>query len=233
METPTTQNLSVPIAIVIAGAMIALALYLVGGGTTPSTNTNGAGTTEVKIVPVASTDHILGNPNAPIKIVEYTDLECPFCKQFHATMKQIMAEYGESGKVAWVIRNFPLEQLHPNAPKLAEAAECIAELGGNDAYWKFLDTLFAAAPGNQMTDMTRLGEFATKVGVSATAFNQCYTSGSMKAKVEKEFNDAIASGGQGTPHNIVVDAKGKTVPIPGSQPYATVKSIIDTVLQGK
>lgn len=233
MDTPTqAQNLSVPIAIVIAGAMIALALYFVGnGGASAPKNT--AGVDDVKVVQVTADDHILGNPNAPVKVVEYTDLECPFCKQFHATMKQIMAEYGPSGKVAWVIRNFPLQQLHPNAPALAEAAECVASIGGNDAYWKFLDTLFEKAPGNERTDMARLSEYAVKAGVQSGAFDQCVKSGKFKAKIEKEFNDAVASGGQGTPHNIVVNADGKTVPVPGAQPYATIKSVIDTMLGGK
>lgn len=227
----TAQNLSVPIAIVIAGALIAAALYFVGGGTPTTNNTDT--TPDVTVVPVTSDDHILGNPDADVIVIEYSDLDCPFCKQFHATMKQIVSEYGASGKVAWVYRNFPLAQLHPNAPKLAEAAECVADLGGNDAYWKFLDAMFEAAPAGTMTDMATLPALAAKAGVSTANFNTCFASGKFQAKVADEFNDAVASGGQGTPHNIVINTKtGHTVPIPGAQPYATVKSVIDTVLAG-
>ncbi len=236
MDTPTgpqpqstIQTLSVPIAIVIAGALIAVSLYFVGGtGAGPTTSTGTP--TEIDVPGVTAEDHILGNPDAEIFIVEYTDFDCPFCKQYHATMKQIIAEYGPSGKVAWVMRNFPLAQLHPNAPKLAEAAECVADLGGNDAYWKFLDEMFAAAPVGSFTEPSALPGLAAKVGITTTAFSECYSAGTFKAKVEQEFNDAVASGGQGTPHNIVVTKNGKTVPIPGAQPYATIKSIIDTVL---
>ncbi len=223
------QNLAIPIAIVVAGALIAVSLYFVGnGGTGPTTSTGTP--TDIEVPEVTETDHILGNPDARIIIVEYTDLDCPFCKQYHATMKQIMAEYGPTGEVAWVMRNFPLAQLHPNAPKLAEASECVADLGGNDAYWKFLDEMFDVAPAGTFTDLADLPTLAAKVGVNSTEFNNCYNSGKFQSKVQDEFNDAIASGGQGTPHNVVVTASGKTVPIPGAQPYATVKSIIDTVL---
>jgi protein-disulfide isomerase len=222
------QEFSVPIAIVFAGALIAVSLYFVAGG---GTHTSGATTLSVNnVVPVTSEDHIIGNPSADIMIIEYSDLDCPYCKQFQATMKQIITLYGPSGKVAWVYRNFPLKDLHPNAPQLAEAAECVASIGGNDAYWKFIDELFAAAPGSQMTDMSRVGEFAAKAGVQSTAFNDCYGSAKFQSKIAQEFKDATNSGGQGTPHTIIVSKSGKVVPIEGAQAYATVKSVIDAML---
>ncbi len=225
-------NLAVPIAIVIAGALVAGALFFSGHATTTPT----AGTTapnQVKnFVAVSAADHILGDPNAPVKIVEYTDFECPFCKQFDSTMKQVMATYGKDGKVAWVIRNFPLEQLHPNAPKLAEAAECVAEIGGNDAYWKFLDSTFTQFPVNTFFDFTKLDSTVAGVGVDTTKFEACYTSGKYKDKIAKEFNDAVAAGGQGTPHNIIVTKDGQKVAIPGAQPYAALKTVLDAVLSG-
>ena len=115
-----------PITIVVAGALIAGGVFLAGkSGTTP--NQNGAPT----VRPVDSTDHIVGNPSAKIMVVEYADLECPYCKDFHITMHQIMDFYGEGGEVAWVYRPFPLAQIHSKAPKEAEAAECAAAQGGN------------------------------------------------------------------------------------------------------
>jgi protein-disulfide isomerase len=180
---------------------------------------------------VTAKDHIIGNPNAPVKIIEYTDLECPFCKAFHVTMKQIMDEYGASGKVAWVLRNFPLQQLHPNAPKLAEAAECVASVGGNDAYWKFLDAVFKESPINTFFDFEQLDKTVKSVGVDVTKFESCFKAGTFKDKITAEFNDAIASGGQGTPHNVIISAKGIKTPIPGAQPYATVKSVIESALK--
>lgn len=92
------------------------------------------------IKPITGEDHIFGNSDAPIKIVEFSDLECPFCQKFHPTVKQIVEDY--DGQVTWVYRHFPLESIHSYARPAAEASECVAELGGNDAFWQYLDLLF-------------------------------------------------------------------------------------------
>ncbi|MBX9765237.1 DsbA family protein [Patescibacteria group bacterium] len=228
------EKMGTPIAVVIAGVFIAAAIYFGGGsagtgGSDYSFNQGAQGGAQeaAKPVPkVTSADHIIGNPNAQIVIVEYTDLECPFCKRFHETMKQVMDKYGKDGKVAWVLRNFPLQQLHPNAPKLALAAECVADAGGNDAYWKFLDEVFIVAPLNTPFDFSKLDATVAKAGVNASAFQSCYTSEKFKAKIEKELNDAVASGGQGTPFNIMVLKNGKNIEIPGAQPFEFVDKLI-------
>lgn len=226
------NNLTVPIAIIIAGVLIAGALFFAGrsAAPTPGHDAGNQQTSAENVPAVTAEDHVLGNPDAPIVIVEYSDIECPFCKQFHVTMQQIIDEYGKDGQVAWVYRHFPLAQLHPNAPRLAEASECAAELGGKQVFWTFLDEIFALAPGNNLFPMNRLGEVATKVGLDEEAFTQCLNSGKHKATVETEFNDAIATGGQGTPHNIIVFGD-QVVPLSGAQPYATVKQVIETILQ--
>ena len=141
-----------------------------------------------------------------------------------------MSEYGDVGKVAWVIRHFPLAQLHPNAPRLAEASECVAALAGDAAFWKFLDEIFVIAPVNVFFPMDRLTAVAKKAGADGTAFDACLAAGTYKDKVAAQFNDAIASGGQGTPHNIVFVKGGQRVPLSGAQPYTTVKSVIETIL---
>jgi len=86
-------------------------------------------------------DHILGNPEAPVMIIEYSDLECPFCKRFSGTMKEIVAE--SNGNVAWVYRHWIV---HPGALAKAGAAECVNKLKGNDAFWKYIDLVFGLIP---------------------------------------------------------------------------------------
>src|SRR5437868_3213524 len=134
------EKYSVPFAIVIAGGLIAGALYYSnlkvkqGEMVAQANSTNGTkGTTSIR--EVTSDDHILGNPNAPVVIVEYSDTECPFCKQFHTTLRRVMTEYGKDGKVAWVYRHFPIDSLHSKARKEAEALECANELGGSVKFW--------------------------------------------------------------------------------------------------
>lgn len=227
---PEKQNLAIPIAIVIAGALIGGALFFIGRTATPTTGTTP--TASLKEIPaVTAEDHIKGSADADIVIVEYTDLECPFCKQFDGTMKQVLATYG--GKVAWVIRHFPLQQLHPNAPKLALGAECVAALGGNDAYFAFIDSIFAQAPINTFFDMTKLTATAEGVGVNGKDFDACVASGTYQDKISAQFNDAVAAGGQGTPFSVAIAKNGKRYPIPGSQPLEQMKALIDGILAEK
>lgn len=94
---------------------------------------------EINLKEVTAQDHIRGSLTAPIKIVEYSDLLCPFCQKHHSTMKQLLADYGN--KIIWVYRHFPLASLHPTSPKMAEAVECAAEMGGDDAFWKLADRI--------------------------------------------------------------------------------------------
>lgn len=92
------------------------------------------------VAPITDADWVKGDPNAPIKIVEYSDFDCPFCGRFHQAMGVVLADNPD---VAWVYRHFPLDQLHPEARYVAEAAECVGELEGQEAFWQFTDAYFA------------------------------------------------------------------------------------------
>tara|TARA_B100000508_G_scaffold59047_1_gene45827 strand:+ start:4318 stop:5124 length:807 start_codon:yes stop_codon:yes gene_type:complete len=95
-----------------------------------------------KVTPVTKDDHIKGSFDAPIKVVEYSDFDCPFCSRFHVSMTAVVENNDD---VAWVYRHFPLDQLHPQARAVARASECVAELGGNEAFWTFTDGYFSAS----------------------------------------------------------------------------------------
>src|SRR3990167_8218763 len=105
MEENSNKKL-VPLSIVVAGAMIAAAVYFGGDKENPRPQADPReARQEIEVPRVTGADHIFGNPEASIKIVEYSDTECPFCKTFHYTMKQVVDAYG--GQVAWVYRHFP------------------------------------------------------------------------------------------------------------------------------
>ncbi len=229
-----SNSLGVPIAIVIAAALVAGAILYSGSTATPAPvaqpNTPEAATNQdIVVQPVTEDDHIKGNPNAAIMLVEYSDYDCPFCKNFHETMNRIMDEYGTDGRVAWVYRHFPLTQLHPNAIKIAEASECVAELGGNDAFWTFSDLIFDERGVQEPTNMARMGEFAVSSGVDARAFETCFESGRYTEQIGLDIREAIEAGGQGTPHTIVMVGDQQGV-INGAQPYEVVKQIVDGLI---
>ena len=226
------DSLAVPISIVIAAGLIAGAIYMNGGKTVPDKNIkiNDATPAQVanEIAPVSAADHIRGNPNAPIMMVVYSDFDCPFCTQFHATMKQVTDTYGAGGKVAWVFRNFPIAQLHPNASKIAEASECVAELGGNDAYWKFADAVYNK-PTNTFTDMTKLPDFAARAGVDKTKFATCLSSGKYTKKIADDVVAAQKAGGKGTPYPVII-AGDQSASLPGAVPFEQVKQALDSLI---
>lgn len=252
----TIQKFAVPLSILIAGAMIAISLYVV--------NSSGASATQPaevaeEIRDVQENDHVRGNPNADIVIVEFSDTECPFCKQFHETMKRVMEEYGADGKVAWVYRHFPIPSLHPKAPKEAEALECAAEQGGNEAFWKYADKVYETTESNNALDIGvyntpddipvgqdgkpwyvektprsandagQLSDFAKELGLDVTRFEECMKSDRHAERIQTDVDEVVAAGGGGTPHSIMI-VDGEQVPIEGAQPYDVVKGLIDSML---
>lgn len=183
------------------------------------------------LLPVTSRDHIRGDADAPVKIIEFSDTECPMCKRFHPTLKRIMAEY--PGKVAWVYRQFPIDNIHPRALKEAEATECAAELGGNAKFWAYLDRLFEITPSNDQLDPAQLPRIATYVGLDRSKFELCLQSGRHAQRVAADVADALAAGAQGTPYSVVVAPNNRKFTIQGAQPYTSVKLVVDIALQQK
>ena len=237
---PTNQKTSpaVPIAIICGFAMIAVAIFFTnqGGNTTPTsaTSVNSSGEVDESLSDgtarvVDETDYILGNPNAPIVMIEYSDYDCPFCKEYHRTMHQIMDEYGITGRVAWVYRQFPLAQLHPNSPRISEAALCVGDIGGNDAFWAFSDRVFESRDITEPTNVTKLLQFAQEAGISSDDYVTCMEDGRMKSAVEDSIRDGFDAGARGTPYTILMVGNQQAV-INGAQPYATVKGLIDNLI---
>lgn len=113
----------------------------------------GAVTISKTIDPVSSDEHIWGDANASIVIVEYSDLECPFCKAFHTTLLEVVKNNPD---VAWVYRHYPIPQLHPKAFHEAEATECAWAQGGNVAFWKYTNKIFEITPSNNRLEESEL-----------------------------------------------------------------------------
>jgi len=182
---------------------------------------------ELKIAkPDANKDHWDGPTDARYIHVEYSDFECPFCGAYAPTLAQLKKDY--AGKMAFVYRHFPLS-FHPLAQPSAEASECIADLGGNKAFWKFHDDIFAAMPN---VTVDKLGTFAAQAGVSQSAFQKCFDAKKFTSKVQAQFNEGSTAGIAATPTSVIYDMKtGKTAVIEGAQPLAQAKAVIDGMMK--
>ncbi len=226
-NTAPTSPFLVPLAIIVAGALIALAIY--SGGTKQPTTYNQQQNQNAEVPEVTNKDHLLGNSDAELTIVEYSDTECPFCKTFHNTLKAVMSTY--TGKIAWVYRHFPIAQLHAKAPKEAEALECAAELGGEQVFWKYLDAIFTTTNSNDSLDLAELPKMAAALGINTTSFNTCLSSGRYTDKVQKSIEEAVRIGARGTPYSVIISKNGDQTVVNGAEPLESVKAKIDALLK--
>jgi len=230
------SNISVPISIIIAGLIIAGAVILNGG--TGKKNTSTGQTAQVQALPsnpepsslptgqpstvqifeITKDNHIRGDFNAPITLVEFSDFECPFCAKHYPTLKKIMNDYQD--KVRLVYKHFPLS-FHPNGQKAAEASECADEQG---KFWEYHDKLFEnlATSGYSLANFK---QWAKDLRLNSGKFNECLDSGKFAQKVQADFQEGSQKGVTGTPATFV---NGQL--ISGALPYASFKQVIDSIL---
>jgi len=181
-------------------------------------------------------DAVLGDKNAPVTIIEFSDYQCPFCRKFWTeTFNQIKKDYIDTGKVKFVYRDFPLASIHPAAEPAAEAANCVREKGGDEAYYKMHDKIFqegnkidggdpitGPVKGTAQFGATELKKWAKDLGYN---IDSCLDSGKYASEVQKDLADGQAAGGQGTPYFVI---NGK--PLNGAQPFSAFKQVIDAEL---
>jgi protein-disulfide isomerase len=176
-------------------------------------------------------DHIYGNPNAEVSLIEYSDFECPFCKRFHVTAKEVIDSY--DGRVNWVYRHFPLAFHNPGAQKQAEASECAGALGGNDAFWGFADKIYERTRSNgHGFPLSGLLPLAEEIGLDTGDFRACLESGKFTGRVLEDYTDGTNIGITGTPGNVLRNNQtGKVVVRAGAVPAANLKNALDGLLR--
>jgi protein-disulfide isomerase len=173
-----------------------------------------------------------GDKDARVTLVEFSDYQCPFCGRFYReTWPEIDRDYVKTGKVKYVFRDFPLEGLHPQALKAAEAAHCAAEQG---KYWAMHDRLFDGQAALEDKDLT---QHAGAVGLDVTRFEQCLQSGRYTAQVRQSLQDGAQLGVSGTPTFIVGLSEPGSPTIKaaailrGAQPYSSFKQALDSLVK--
>jgi protein-disulfide isomerase len=172
--------------------------------------------------------HVLGRADAPVTLVEFTDLECPYCRTFHVgTFERLKREYIDTGKVRFISRDFPLD-FHPNARPAALAVRCAGEQA---KFWEMrhVVTLNANKLGRAVYD-----RLAGELGLDMTRFAACVGSDRHKAAIDRDVADGTSAGVTGTPTFVLgATAAGTTVEgqrIVGAQPYQVFEGRIKALL---
>lgn len=181
-------------------------------------------------------DPVMGNKDAPLTLIEFSDFECPFCKSFYDTsLPQLKKDYIDTGKVKLVYRDLPLN-FHENAHKEAQAAECAREQGGDETFFRYHDEIFKRTTSNGTgLALTELPVIATALNLDVNSFQNCLDTEKYKAEVDKDIADANAAGANATPTFFLGKSSStgtySGTPIVGAQPYAVFKQAIEMQLQ--
>jgi protein-disulfide isomerase len=182
-------------------------------------------------------DFIYGKPDAIISIIEYSDFECPFCKQFGDIPIQVVDAMPNQVNLVW--RNFPLPFHDPVASKEAIAAVCAAQQGGNDAFWKFARSIFESTRSNGQGMPSEKGSdaieaLAKKQGLQIGQFNTCINSEAVKKQVQADLEDGANAGINGTPGIILINHKtGRFNVLAGAVPVEALKQEVSNLLKNK
>lgn len=237
LETPSKQSepdrFLIPSAIVTAGVIIALAVLYSSGvfGRGVVTGPEKAATGGAVQLDLEDDDPALGNPNAPVTLVEFSDFQCPFCRRlWQESLPQIKEKYIKIGQVKFVYRDFPLTGIHPGAEPAAMAGECAEDQG---RFWEMHDKIFGEqnklGQGTVEFGVEDLKRWAREIGLDGPAFDACLDSGKYKQEVSKDYSDGAALGVAGTPHIFV---NGKPL-IRGALPFEQIDQIIQQELAGR
>lgn len=180
----------------------------------------------------ADDDPVIGDPNAPITIIEFSDFECPFCARFHVqTLPALMEEYINDGKVKLVFRDFPIQNIHPNALPASLAAECADEQGkfkemhdvlfNNQGQWSKVKTVDA---------VVLFMQYASAMELEQEQFDSCLTNGKYIDEIRNDLSDGRDYGVSGTPGFFIGNDKVGYVELKGAQPFESFKKVIDAQL---
>lgn len=172
-----------------------------------------------------------GSSDAQVAVVEFSDFECPYCgRHFESTFPRIIDQYVKTGKVLYVIRDFPIAQLHPHALEAAEAGRCAEDQG---KFWPMHDMLFS---NQQHLEDKDLLSYASLIGLDKSAFQQCLLSGTHAQGVKQAIAYGLSIGVNATP-TFFIGRIGRdrgsmhaTTEFSGAYPYATFKQKIDRIL---
>jgi protein-disulfide isomerase len=217
--------------------VIFLAGYIAGNFLPLSTvsNSSGLSATPSRVQIPLDDDLSYGDKDAPVVLIEFVDYQCPFCRRFYAeTLRALEDEYINTGKVLFVVKDFPIDSIHASAQKASEAVECANDQG----LWRELhDKIFEEQ--NKLGSLTiqftieDLKNWAYELGIDRENFDSCLDSGKYAEEVQKDFEDGENVGITGTPYFFIGNPESGYVSIVGAQPYSVFKQVIESELENK
>ncbi len=235
-ETVTIKRSTINyIAVIIIALAVGFMLGMVTAAVPqqpPSTpNQDGTNDDQQPIAVAVDDDPVIGNENAPITIIEFSDFECPFCGRFFdQTLPQLETDYIDTGKAKLVYRDFPLSSIHFSAQKAAEAAECADEQGKwLDYHNQLFSTQATWANRGEAAAVPMFKQFAADLGLNAEQFNTCLDSGTVQQEVQKDFQDGLSAGVSGTPTFFIGNDQDGYTQIVGAQPYSVFQSLLSSL----
>jgi len=227
------------IAVVVIGGF-----FLLKGnnlGTNPGTDTTNTGTNNPTPINakalIEQNDPVLGDENAGITILEFSDFQCPFCERAYsgAIADFKTSSYFSNGEVNLIYKQFPLNSIHPYAQKAAEASLCAGEQG---KFWEMHDKMFenqasltsTLQSGGVSAVAGSLKQYASQLGLNTAQFNACLDNGKFASEVSKETAQATSAGGQGTPFFVIVNTEtGDSTVISGAYPWSQFETAISSI----
>ncbi len=233
------DTIIISVVVIVAALIISLSIFLTNkGGSSNAGNTGTeAGTPSVDEEEFPEATTVIGNSpylgdkkKAKVALVEYTDLQCSYCSR-HATETKpsIISDYVDTGKIIYVVRNFPLDFHGEIAVQSANAALCVNELAGREKYFEFYAQAFLKASTDE------LATIAQGLGVDMNKYNVCMSENRYNDQIDQEMAEGTEAGVMGTPGFVigVLDEDGNVTGrlIAGAYPYEAFKSLIDEMLE--
>jgi protein-disulfide isomerase len=231
------MKINLPISILIIGATVSGGIMLSQYQFPEQSEKN---KTEIEVIEfndITSKDNIYGNPSARIKIIEYSDFDCPYCKEFHTTMKRVMDRYAKSGQVAWVYRHIPSQLEGSNAYQASMATECAKNLAPDyglnpqNTFWTFAQRIFDGATESSQIENLKL--ISEEIGIDSNALEVCINAERYADKIRTETQDVIDIAQKlndpnfGTPYVLIITDSGLQTQIIGSESYQNIVDFIE------
>ena len=212
-------------AVVIGGFFLFRDSGSINGGSVTDTGSDNQQAVNARAF-IEDNDPVLGNPDAGVSIIEFSDFQCPFCaRAFDGAITDLKnSDYFKNGEVNLIYKHFPLNSIHPYAQGAAEASVCAQAQG---KFWEYHDTLFT---NQDALDVESLKKYASQLGLNTGNFNSCLDGGDSESEVNKELAQATAAGGQGTPFFLIVNTEtGKSTSISGAYPWSEFEPAIQSI----